>query len=82
MRDRGVFDLLAREVLPELAKGGRTLRAWSAGCGAGEEPYTLSLIGELSLKRASPTRRSRLSQRMRIRARSSAPAARAIRQEP
>ncbi|HSL63121.1 MAG TPA: CheR family methyltransferase [Gaiellaceae bacterium] len=47
-RDRTVFELLRATVLPELARGararGRALEAWSAGCGSGEEPYTLALV--------------------------------------
>lgn len=47
-RDRDFFDKLASEVLPRLAaeadaRGGTKVRAWSAGCGAGEEPYSLAL---------------------------------------
>ena len=34
-----MWDELVERVLPQLT----TLRAWSAGCGAGEEPYTLAL---------------------------------------
>ena len=37
------WDLLARDVLPELAAGGGSrLRAWSAGCSYGAEAYTLA----------------------------------------
>jgi chemotaxis protein methyltransferase CheR len=47
-RDAQVFEILAREVLPQLAgqvvAPGR-LRVWSAGCASGEEPYTLSILG-------------------------------------
>jgi len=48
-RDRGVFDLLESEVLAMLAedalgRGQPALRAWSAGCASGEEPYTLAII--------------------------------------
>lgn len=47
-RDRRVFDDLASVVLPVLvptaAMAGRPLRAWSAGCASGEEPYSLTLI--------------------------------------
>lgn len=47
-RDADVFDHLAHELMPRLAAearadGRRTLRAWSAGCAAGEEPYSLML---------------------------------------
>jgi chemotaxis protein methyltransferase CheR len=50
-RDRGLFALLAREILPELrrraaAEGRQTIDAWSAGCASGEEPYTLLLLAE------------------------------------
>ena len=40
------FDFLCAEVLPEVLKqrGTNHLRIWSAGCAAGEEPYTLAMI--------------------------------------
>ena len=48
-RDRAVFERLGSEVLPILAgacarRGDSTLRAWSAGCASGEEPYGLKLV--------------------------------------
>jgi chemotaxis protein methyltransferase CheR len=48
-RNPSTFDLLAREVLPELlrrvqAEGRRTLHLWSVGCASGEEPYSLALL--------------------------------------
>ncbi|MBI5556389.1 MAG: protein-glutamate O-methyltransferase CheR [Deltaproteobacteria bacterium] len=48
-RDRGVFELLGREVLPELARraeerGRPVPRCWCAGCASGEEPYSLALL--------------------------------------
>jgi len=46
-RDRAVFDHLASVVLPRLAaeaaRGQIPLRAWSAGCASGEEPYSLAI---------------------------------------
>jgi chemotaxis protein methyltransferase CheR len=52
-RDRGVFDCLAQDVLPVLARGAaaerRALRCWSAGCASGEEPLTLRLLWDLRL---------------------------------
>ncbi len=51
-RDKAVFEVLARYVLPSLARNARNrgdtvLRAWCAGCASGEEPYTLSLAWSL-----------------------------------
>lgn len=47
-RDKDVFDRLTTDILPHLAQDAsagraRSLRAWSAGCGAGEEPFSLAL---------------------------------------
>jgi len=53
-RDRGVFELLERDVVPELTRGKAELRAWSAGCASGEEPYTLALMWELALAPRHP----------------------------
>lgn len=40
------FELLASGVLPELARGRRRIRLWSAGCGAGEEAWSLAIVVE------------------------------------
>ncbi len=58
-RDKGVFDVLAAQVLPALAedtrlRGEHLLRIWSAGCGSGEEPYTLALIWRHELRATFP----------------------------
>lgn len=58
-RDRGVFDLLRDIVLPLLAaaaldRGDGVVRAWSAGCASGEEPYTLTAIWEIGVKPQYP----------------------------
>ena len=48
-RDKQLYALLARQVLPKLAKqaqrhGENNLRIWSAGCASGEEPYSMSIL--------------------------------------
>jgi chemotaxis protein methyltransferase CheR len=58
-RDRRVFDLLGEEILPELAKEAishhlAVVRCWSAGCAAGEEPYTLSLVWDQRVEPSYP----------------------------
>lgn len=52
-RDRGVYETLGTKVLPELASHGDSagesgLTIWSAGCGAGEEPYSIAILHRLS----------------------------------
>lgn len=61
-RDRGVFDALRDPLLPDLAHrlpsrddgDNGTLRAWSAGCASGEEPYTLRLLWDLDVANRAP----------------------------
>jgi chemotaxis methyl-accepting protein methylase len=45
-RNREVFDALRGTLLPELAARGAPLALWSAGCGRGEEAYTLAMLLE------------------------------------
>jgi chemotaxis protein methyltransferase CheR len=44
-RNAQTWDALAREILPTLWVARRgAVRCWSAGCAAGEEPYTLAML--------------------------------------
>jgi chemotaxis protein methyltransferase CheR len=61
-RDKRVFGMLEKELLPYLAKqvleqGHNRLRIWSAGCASGEEPYTLALLWEFALSTRFPNLR-------------------------
>jgi chemotaxis protein methyltransferase CheR len=58
-RDRVVFEALGQRVIDELARaalrsGRSTLRAWSAGCASGEEPYSLQLLWSLEAQARHP----------------------------
>jgi chemotaxis protein methyltransferase CheR len=43
-REPGQFEFIRREILPELRRAGRGIRAWSAGCASGEEAYSLAIL--------------------------------------
>jgi len=58
-RDKHVFEVLGRQVLPALAssvqiQGAKALRIWSGGCSSGEEPYSLAIIWRLMLAHRFP----------------------------
>ena len=43
-RDRSPFEVLEKEVLPEMdANGKKQCRIWSSACSSGQEPYTISI---------------------------------------
>ncbi|RMF18615.1 MAG: protein-glutamate O-methyltransferase CheR [Candidatus Dadabacteria bacterium] len=43
-RDSRLWELLRRQVLPDLLRSQGSVRIWSAGCSTGEEPYSLALM--------------------------------------
>jgi chemotaxis methyl-accepting protein methylase len=46
-RDRGLWEVLGRQILPELIETGKgRVRAWCAGCARGEEVYSLKILWE------------------------------------
>ncbi len=46
-RDRGLFEILAREILPSLVEiHPNPVKAWVAGCACGEEAYSLRIVWE------------------------------------
>jgi chemotaxis protein methyltransferase CheR len=64
-RDKRMFAHLAQVVLPvlarqELVRGAGCLEVWSAGAGAGEEPYTVAMMWRLQLMAAFPDLRLRI----------------------
>ncbi len=57
-RNKGIFDVVRRQVLPAIAaqaKGeGRGVQIWSAGCASGEEPYTLKILWDVEVASKYP----------------------------
>lgn len=57
-RDKGVFEVVRTRVLPDIAARAkqerRNARVWSAGCAAGEEPYTLKILWDLEVASSFP----------------------------
>ena len=52
-RDKGIYDSLSKKVFPELIqnalhRGENVLSCWCIGSASGEEPYTLSILWDLS----------------------------------
>src|SRR5690606_23549381 len=45
-RNRAAFELIRTRLLPALARRGERLRVWSAGCGRGEEAWSLAMLLE------------------------------------
>jgi chemotaxis protein methyltransferase CheR len=43
-RNPEVWEILDRQVLPQLFAANRPIRIWSAGCAGGEEPYSIAIL--------------------------------------
>jgi chemotaxis methyl-accepting protein methylase len=54
-RNRDTWDAIASQVLPALWRESPALRCWSAGCAAGEEPYTLAMLLSEHVRRTGGT---------------------------
>ena len=51
-RDNFPFDILAKYILPKLAKDKGNIRIWSAACASGQEPYSIAmLVKEMQTKK-------------------------------
>lgn len=52
-RDKRTFDVIHRQVLPDIAararREGRDVQVWSAGCASGEEPYTMKILWDIEV---------------------------------
>jgi chemotaxis protein methyltransferase CheR len=58
-RDKGIHGLLAERIIPGLVEqirreGRSELHIWSAGCGSGEEPYSLAILWMMQLQQRCP----------------------------
>src|SRR5690606_26140303 len=45
-RDPEVFEVVRREILPDLARSRKNIRIWCAGCATGEEPYSIAILAD------------------------------------
>ncbi|QHT65309.1 chemotaxis protein CheR [Rhodocytophaga rosea] len=43
-RDREAFDLIERDVIPQIMNAGEAVKIWVAGCATGEEAYSLAIL--------------------------------------
>ncbi|MDH7593611.1 MAG: protein-glutamate O-methyltransferase CheR [Methanomicrobiales archaeon] len=43
-RDREVFEVIGREIIPEILSRKSRIRIWCAGCASGEEAYSLAIL--------------------------------------
>lgn len=43
-RNKSRWDALENKILPEISKGKKKLKIWSAACSTGDEPYTIAMM--------------------------------------
>lgn len=43
-RNPGQWEIVTKEIMPELLKHNKRLKIWSAACSTGEEPYSLTML--------------------------------------
>ncbi len=57
-RDTGIFEVVRRRILPDVAAGAererRNAEVWSAGCASGEETYTVKIIWDIEVASTHP----------------------------
>jgi chemotaxis protein methyltransferase CheR len=54
-RDPEIFIEFESNILPEIIEKNRTIKAWSAGCSSGEEPYSMAMSIEAAAERTVST---------------------------
>ncbi len=59
-RHKSQFDVMEREILPNLFREKAAVRLWSAACSTGEEPYTMAIVARMVMEKLKTTRTVRI----------------------